>query len=158
MSKITNNSIEYHTEVKRKLKDEFDINWKPLWNYTEMTQTLNYGYSFTFLVKDGLSNRRLLYRNWRNELNKKDRIGIYNLNAIIIEEEVIDISLNDLFEIQEMIKRDIKVTKFEGIILDGYFKQFTDHKLKKELVWNIDDEMNKCLSDLIFRIRKLKST
>lgn len=72
MSKITNNSIEYHTEVKRKLKDEFDINWKPLWNYTEMTQTLNYGYSFTFLVKDGLSNRRLLYRNWRNELNKKD--------------------------------------------------------------------------------------
>lgn len=158
MSRLTTDSIKYHSEIKKKLTEKFESDYTPQWNYCEMNQLLNYAYSFTFLTKEGLQNRKLIYRSWVNNLKYETQLGIYHLDNIIVDEEEIRFSLNDIFEIQEIIKRDINPIENKGIVLDGYDKQFMDFKLNKKITWNLDKEMNESLSLLITKIRELKNT
>ncbi len=154
MSNLTTDSIKYHAEIKRRLTEKFESGWTPVWNYCEMTQLLNYGLSFTFLMKEGLQNRKILFRNWINNINNEAKLGIYNLDNIRIKEEEISFTLDDTFEIQNLIKRDIGTIKNKGIVLDGYDKQFTEFKSNSKFKWNLDEEMNKDLSLLIKKIKK----
>ena len=158
MSSLTTDSIKYYNEVKKIRTQKFESEWTPVWSYCEMTQLLIYAYSFTFLTKEGLQNRKLIYRKWINSLKNEIQLGIYNLNDIMFQEEEINCSLNDTFEIQEMIKRDINLIEDKGVVLHGYDKQFTDFKLNKQFTWNLDREMNNNLFLLINKIRQLKST
>lgn len=149
---ITNNLEQFHDEIVRRLTRDFDAEWQLLWTYCEMTQLLTYAFSVTFLINENLGKRQLFYRIWENDYY--DRIsGIYNLELIKIKEEELLISLNDITEFQEFIKRDIGTVKYEGIVLDGYRKEFIDFKTNKTLIWNLDEEMNEPLRILVEKVR-----
>ena len=157
MTRFTTDPNKYQSEIRRLLTKDFDSDWKPLWNYFEMTQLLSYGYSITFLVKENISSHKLLFRNWRNNLKFETEIGIFNLDKIIIDEIEFNIKLNDIYEIQELIKGDISILKTQFIILDGYFKEFNDYKSEQKIKWNIDEQMNEHLAKLIFKIRQINA-
>jgi len=89
------------------LTSEFGVDWTPLWNYCEMTSMLIEGHSWTLLMKNGLENRKLIYRNWkRAEQNEKNDLGIFSLDNIRINEEELFTSLNKIFEIQDLLESD----------------------------------------------------
>lgn len=156
MSSITTDSLKFHQEIKKLLTGGFDSGWTPLWSYCEMTHMLIYGFAFTFLIKGGLQASKLLYRKWNNGTPGLNPYGIFDLSSIKIDEEEVSISLNDIFEIQEMIKTGVGVTESNKIVLDGYHMEFVDFKTGKKLTWNLDSEMNPGLSTLARKIRKLK--
>jgi len=157
--KLTTDSIKYHSKIKRLLTSEFDVDWTPLWNYCEMTSMLIEGHSWTFLMKNGLDNRKLIYRNWkRAEQNEKNDFGIFSLDNIRINEEEQSISLNKIFEIQNLLKSDLIISKSEGIVLDGVDYELTDFKTERKYEWKLDTELNSNLKILIEKITKKNST
>ena len=158
MSNLRTDSIKYQKFVKNRLVENKHKNWKPLWSYIEMTQLPSYGYSLILILKENTSKRKLLYREWRNNLNLENQIGIFNLDRIIIDEYELQFQLNEIFEIQELTSRQINILDEKFIILDGYIKEFKDYKWGKELNWNIDEQVNDNLKRLVDKIRKLKST
>lgn len=145
--KITTDSIKYHSKVNKLLTSGFDVSWTPLWNYCEMTSLLIEGHSWTFLIRDGLENRKLIYRSWK--CSEKNNFGIFNLDNIRINEEELSISLNRIFEIQNRLKADLSINKFKGIILDGMDYELTDFKIKRRYEWKLDQEMNSNMKELI---------
>ncbi len=155
MTSITNDSVKYQKEIKRRLTSDYEEGWASVWTYCEMTQMLVHGYSLTFLLKGSFNNRKLLYRSWQQVQYLEATPGIYNLDHIHLHEEEIAVSLTDLFFIQEWAKKDIRTLDRKGIVLDGYHKEFTDHKTGKTLTWNLDDEMNAPLSELVYKIKSL---
>jgi len=157
--KLTTDSIKYHSEIKRLLTSEFDADWTPLWNYCEMTSMLIEGHSWTLLMKNGLENRKLIYRNWkRDEQSEKNDFGIFSLDNIRVNENEQSISLNKIFEIQNLLKSDLIITKSEGIVLDGVDYELTDFKTEQKYEWKLDTDMNSNLKILIEKITKKNST
>jgi len=158
MSYLTNDREIYQETIRKNLNHQCHNGWKPLWSYFEMTQLLTYGFSITLLIKDKIVNRKLIYRYWNNESINKISSDLYDLNSIIISEIELKIMLNDIFQIQELIKNEIDTVEFKGVVLDGYFKEFSEYYNNKKITWNIDEEMNSYLSTLIEKILSLKHT
>jgi len=158
MSNLTTDSIKYQSEIKNRLTGNFDNAWRPLWIYSEMSQLINYAFSYSFLIKGQISNHKLIHRKWINNLSDETRLGIYRIDSIKIKEEEINCSLNQIFEIQELAKRELSTSHYEGIVLDGHDNQFIDFKLKKYFNWNLDEEMNENLAELVSKIKMIKTT
>ncbi len=150
---LTTDSLKYYFEINKRLTSEFDTDWIPLWNYCEMTSMLTEGHSWTFLIKGGLENRKLIYRNWKNsEQNSKYKLGIFSLKDIKIDEKELSISLNELFEIQNLLKSDLTTNRTKKIILDGVRHELTDFKTERKYEWKLNEEMNSNLKQLIEKI------
>lgn len=129
---LTTDSLKYYFEINKRLTSDLDADRIPLWNYCEMTSMLIEGQSWTFLIKGGLENRKLIYRNWKNsEQNSKNDLGIFSLNDIKIVEKELSISLNELFEIQNLLKSDLTINRTKKIILDGVRYELTDFKTEQ---------------------------
>ncbi|GAB1858689.1 hypothetical protein MHTCC0001_35290 [Flavobacteriaceae bacterium MHTCC 0001] len=140
---LTTDSLKYYFEINKRLISEFDTDWIPLWNYCEMTSMLIEGHSWTFLIKDGLENRKLIYRNWKNsEQNSKNDLGVFSLEDIKIVEKELSISLNEVFEIQNILKSDLTINRTKRIVLDGVRYELTDFKTERKYEWKLDEEMN----------------
>jgi hypothetical protein len=155
MSRLTTDRVIYQSEIKKLLTEDFGA-YQPLWSYFEMTQSLTYGYSLTFVIKaNNYSTRKVLLRNWKNDLLSNENQEIFNLDTIIITELALDIILNDTFEIQALGRRDINVLETDSIIIGGYYKEFTDFQSNRSYKWNIDEEMNEHLAILVAKINQI---
>ncbi len=150
---LTTDSLKYYFEINKRLISEFDAEWTPLWNYCEMTSMLIEGHSWTFLIKGGLENRKLIYRNWKNsEQNSKNDLGIFSLEDIKIVEKEMSISLNEIFEIQNILKSDLTIKRTKKIVLDGVRYELIDFKSERKYKWKLDEEMNSNMKQLIEKI------
>jgi hypothetical protein len=157
--KFTTDYIKYHLEIKKRLTSEFDAEWTPLWNYCELTSMLIEGHSWTLLMKNGLANRKFIYRKWnQSEQNEKNDLGIFSLDKIKINEKELSISLNRIFEIQNLLDSDLTLNKAKGIVLDGVIFKLTDFKTKRKYNWKLDEEMNSNLKQLTEIITEKNST
>ncbi len=157
--KLTTDSIKYHSEIKRLLTSEYDADWTPLWNYCEMTSMLIEGHSFSFLMKGGLAKRKFIYRKWNySEQDKKNDLGIFSLENIKISEEELSISLNELFEIQNLLSSNIEINRTDKIVLDGIDFELTDFKTDRKYVWKLDEEIDTNIKRLVEIITEKKST
>jgi hypothetical protein len=157
--KLTTDSIKYHSEIKRLLSSEFDAEWTPLWNYCEITSMLIKGHSWTFLMKGGLEKRKLLYREWnREEQVEKNDFGFYSLENIKITEKEMSISLNEIFEIQNILKSDLEINITENIVLDGIDYELTDFKTDRKHIWKLEEEINNDLKRFVDIITNKNST
>jgi hypothetical protein len=156
MSRLTTDRMIYQSQIKKNLTEIFGT-YKPLWSYFEMTQSLTYGYSLTFLLKENSYNtRKVLFRSLKNDLLLNEtQTKIFNLDRIIITETALDITLNDTFEIQALRRKDINVLETDSIILGGYYKEFTDFQSNRSYKWNIDEEMNEHLTILVAKINQI---
>mgnify|MGYP000392124620 CR=1 FL=1 len=131
--KLTTDSIKYHSEIKRLLTSEFDVEWTLLLNYCEMTSMLIKGRSWTFLMKDKLAKQKLIYREWiHNEQGEKNDLRIYSLGNIKIAEKELFVPLNDVYEIQNILNSNIKINATESIVLDGINYELTDFKTNRK--------------------------
>ncbi|WP_452231366.1 hypothetical protein [Lacinutrix sp. MEBiC02595] len=157
--KLTTDSIQYHSEIKRLLTSEFDDEWTPLWNYCEMTSMLITGHSWTFLMKNGLATRKLIYREWnRAELGQKNDFGIYSLENIKIKEKELSVSLNEIYEIQNILKLGLEISETQKIVLDGTEYELTDFKTSRKYNWKIEEEIDNNLKKIIEIITNKNST
>ena len=150
---LTTDSIKYYSEINRLLTSEFGVNWTPLWNYCEMTAMLIEGHSWTFLIKNGLENRKLIYRNWKSsEQNSKNDLGVFCLEDIKVDEKELSISLNEIFEINNLLKSDLTINRTKKIVLDGVRYELTDFKTRCKYQWKLEEEINSNLKQLIEKI------
>jgi hypothetical protein len=150
---LTTDSLKYYFEINKRLASEFDSDWTPLWNYCEMTSMLIEGQSWTFLIKGGLENRKLIYRNWQNsQQNSKNDLRIFSLEDIKINEKELSISLNEIFEIQNLLKSDLTINRTKKNILYGVRYELADFKTERKYEWKLEEEMNSNMKQLIEKI------
>jgi hypothetical protein len=118
-----------------------------------MTSTLIEGHSWTFLIKGGLENRKLIYRNWQyTKQNSRNNFGIFNLDDIKVDEKELYISLNKIFEIQNLLKLELTLNITKKIILDGVRYELTDFKTEQTFKWKLEEEINYNMKQLTEKI------
>ena len=158
MEKFTNNRDDYLNQIKTELlKYDLTENWKEIFIYAEIPFFLRYAFSYNWSVNSNSSKYRLKRKEWNAEYDhSRFNKGIYNLDRLAIVETEIQVNPEDQRFLASIEWNKVGTTKFEGIVLDGLVCELKIKKQKKSLNWNIDDEMNKELADLVKLIRNWK--
>ncbi|KAA3624471.1 MAG: hypothetical protein DWQ02_23010 [Bacteroidetes bacterium] len=156
MEKFTNDRDKFLKQIIKELKAfPKDPNWEPLFQYLELPYFLTYGFAYNYSFNEELQQYRLLSREWNAtyDNNRFDK-GIYNLNRIAIVEKIVPDEEYDLSSSTNLA--NLKKVEIESIVLDGLICEMNSPKLSKPLIWNVDDEMNVALQNLVFSLRDLK--
>ena len=158
MEKLTNDRNKFLNQIKLELLEyEVEENWKEVFTYVEVPFFLQYAFSYNWSVDSANSKYRLKRREWKAKYDHSrfDK-GIYNLNRLaIVEKEILINSIDERY-FNSIDWNKINTVEFKGIILDGLDCEFQMKDIKKSFSWNIDEEMNKELTELIYTIRAWK--
>lgn len=152
MERLTTDSIKYFNEIKKELTDvQIESDQTLHFTFCEIGQLLNYGFSVSLISGE---KNYLKVKTWNAVFdNTRFNLNIYNLDRLAITEKVIDLNTRDYLRIHELIQHKLEVKKIDGIILDGLYCQFKTNKYC--LNWNIDNQMESKLCELIKSLRKV---
>lgn len=154
MERLTTDSQKYFNEVKKELTD-IDVKQNQILKFTfcEIGQLLSHGYSVSYLKGEF---DILKIKKWNAEFdNKRFNLNIYNLDRLAVIENNIELTTYDIEKIEKILESKLELKKINKIILDGLFCEF---KIEKHsLNWNINEEMNSELSNLVEFLRNKAS-
>jgi hypothetical protein len=156
MERFTTDNIAFFNELKIELADFKAIDDSTVdFIYIEITQLLYYAFSIAMRQSKLDLSHQFIVKIWDAKYDgHRFKLGIYNLDRIAIREQPLDISESKV-AIIELLKTDLEVIKFEGIILDGHYCELNMPSKKQTLTWNINQEMNENLENLITLLRQL---
>jgi len=155
MERFTNNIQEFIDQIKLELSGyELKDNYEYVYTYVEISQLLIYAYSYICVVDKVNSTCFLIRKEW-NAMYDHSRFnkGIYNLDRLAIVEKEIEFKSEYSSLVKSINWNKIDTVEFNGIILDGLMCELRVSKPDKILNWNIDQEMNNELAQLITEIR-----
>lgn len=156
MERITNDRDKFIEEIKRELFDyKRTENWTTLFEYVEMPFFLRYAYSVNFAVNKSHTKYSFLQKTWNAAYDlSRFNLGVFNIDRLAVTEAVIDINMEEQIKFSSIINKEKLATiEFKGIILDGLICELKMPTTQQHLKWNIDEEMNEPLSDLVNGIR-----
>lgn len=151
MERISRDTVALFNELKKELTElDLQNNEKLRFTYCEIGQLLTHAFSISLTTSD---KNFLRFKYWNTKFYREGfDNGFFNLDRLAITEQNIEISDSEFSNLQELINKDFNKNKIDGIVLDGLSCQL---KLgDKTLEWNINEEMNENLSELILLLRK----
>lgn len=150
MERITTNRSVYFNEIKKELLNTSSLkNRELVFTYCEIGQLLTHGFSISFLVGE---NSCLHIKKWNAEYdNERFKLGIFNLDRLALTKYEKELNNNDLLKIKSLSKSHLNINKHDTVILDGFYSELIFDKFT--LRWNIKEEMNLALSELICFIK-----
>lgn len=132
---------------------------------TELTKPFSGDSEFIFTVFPSLGSGHfsiqlieadepfLLVRQWSQDLGEGGRLGIYNLDSIIIDENRVLVSSDDLSAIRAIKTFDVQIKDLNSIILDGV--DFSLIVRGQRFRWKTDSQISADLKALFKKIVEL---
>ncbi|CAL2055548.1 hypothetical protein [Tenacibaculum sp. 190524A05c] len=151
MERLTTDRDSYLKEVIKELT-QIDLlkNEANRFTFCEVGQLFNHGYSVSLIFGE---KEYLKIKIWNAAYdNDRFKLGIFNLDRLAVTEKIFNLSESELNKIYGILERELETKDYGGIVLDGLFCQLNIDK--KTLMWNIDEEMNENLDNLISILRK----
>lgn len=154
MERLTTNTSEYHKAVIDELSHiELTDNQKRIFTFCEVGQLWTHGFSVSLIAGE---KEYLKLKKWNSESDaNRFPLKIFNLNRIAVSEKNVDISMEMIQKIRDMLDCELNTEAYAGIVLDGLYCALTTDV--KNLRWNIDEEMNESLNNLISTLRSIVS-
>jgi hypothetical protein len=144
MEIFSNNHQDYWKQIKTELLDTVDTE-NCQFRYLEIGQLLTHGFS---VIQTKKNPQELVFKIWNAKYdNRRFDKGIFNLARLAITDCKIKLKPYDLKQINNLLSSELKLTKWDGFVLDGLYCQFETKN--KKLNWNMNEEINGNLSKLI---------
>jgi len=148
MENFSNERNKYWNQIKKELLD-LDNAAKIRFQYLELGQLFSHGFSVTQTNKN---QGELILKIWDAKFdNSRFDKGIYNLDRIAINKKKVELNTKESDIINRLLESNLELTNWKGIVLDGLFCQF--EAKGKRLVWNINEEINGKLNELVKLLR-----
>ena len=154
MERLTTDRNSYFKEVIKELTEiDLQKNEKRELTFCEVGQLFTHGYSVSLISGE---KQYLKIKMWNSDFdNERFELRIFNLDRLDVTERNSGLSELELNKINRILEKDLDIKDYAGIVLDGLFCQL---KFKnRTLKWNIDEEMNDGLDNLISILRKKAS-
>ena len=154
MERLTTNRDSYFKEVIKELTevDILENEWSKF-TFCEVGQLLTHGYSVSLISG---KKQYLKIKIWNSDYdNERFKLGVFNIDRLAVTERNFELSAFELNEVNGILEKDLDTKDYGGIVLDGLFCQLKIRN--KTLEWNIDEEMNNNLNNLISILRKKAS-
>jgi hypothetical protein len=157
MERFTNNRLLLFEEVIKELTPtELPKGYQTLFYYKEVSQLLQYAYSFIALESLNKKDFKYFIKIWDSKYDaSRFNLGVYNLDRLAIKEIELKLQDKEHYQIQDFFKKSLEIVAFEGFVLDGLFCQIYFPSKNVNLNWNIDNEMGENLKQLVLFLRKI---
>lgn len=120
--------------------------------YCEVGQLLSHGFSFWFNAN---SEEKVKVKTWDSTFdNERFKLGVFNLDRLAIAEVETSLNQIELNQLNQLIQAKLETKQLDSIVLDGLKCQLQTKLYNLE--WNVDDEMNDNLRQLVHLIRNKK--
>ena len=154
MERLTTDRDSYFKEVIKELT-EIDLheNETNKFTFCEVGQLLTHGYSISLISGEKVYFKMKM---WNSDYdNERFKLRIFNLDRLAVTERNFDLSEFESNNLNGILEQELDTKDYDGIVLDGLFCLLKTKN--KTLEWNIDEEMNENLNNLISILRKKAS-
>ena len=151
MIEVTNNQTEYFNRILKKMANTptKEATNSIRFQFIELPYSLQYGFSIYQLE----NTPNLLYVKTLDSPNSQSEgiAGLYTLNNISTQTHKLILSTKEQSDIDQCLNAPLKNQTFDGIVLDGYHREFKH--CQNSIYWNIDDQINSNLQQLTNLLR-----
>jgi hypothetical protein len=148
-TRLTNKYLDFVEHVESELSKPFSFDTRVVFS---VFPALGSGHFSVQIVQE--ANPFVLVRQWNQDLRYSYQLGIYNLDNVKIEEEILGISDKDLRTIIDLAKADIEVKDLETIILDGVDFELKIKEVEKTEVyhWRTEEQISTKTNELVKKL------
>ena len=155
MAKVSNQISAYVEQINVELSTfNCPKDWESPLYYQEKGQVLLHAYSVRWLQSTVTGEARLLLRTWNiPRRGEWDPLGIFHLDRLSITEKIYPLPAEEQAYLAAFRLDAMATQPSRYIVLDGLHCSLSIPALVRTLHWNLDDEMNDTLRDLIAFLR-----
>ncbi|MEM7162210.1 MAG: hypothetical protein AAF487_07175 [Bacteroidota bacterium] len=151
MEKFSNHRGDYWKRIEAELKSQ-DTRQAFIFHYIEMGALFQHGFSFCITKENP---RMLIGKIWKAEFDNLRFRHVFNLDRLAIKEFNIELSAHENSRLNTLLKSELALSNWEGIVLDGLACEFQfGEQLFK---WNSNEEINTNLLELVSLLRNKAS-